>query len=820
MDELLQDFLTESSEQLEALDAQLVRFEREPSDARIIANIYRLVHVIKSACGFLHLQRLEKVANGAEMLIIRLRDRAEPDGETVALTLATIDRIKLILHALGQDRGEPPGDDDRLIAEIEGASEPRPDSSACTVPNTASVLGDVLGPGPSPAERRADSVRVSLDALERLNALVSELVLTRNQLVAAGAENEEGLRAPLRRLSAVTAELGSGVRTARMFPVTKLFANLHRLMRGLSAETGKKVELSLRGGETEIDRQLIEAIRDPLTRVMQNAVVHGIEPPEERRRVGKPEMGVIEVSARLEAGLVCIDVADDGRGFDFDAIRERSFAAGPGSRDEIAALSEVDLCRFMFAPGSGETPRPAGVSNRSPGLEIVRANLDRVGGSASLRNRPGRGATIGLQIPLAAATAPVFIVRAGSERFALLRRFVDEVVKLDLEGGALVDVQGALALVTADGAFPAGNLQVLMGSPHGPRHREAPRIALKINADQGSFALAVDEIIDVQDVVLKSLPTPLRRIPTFSAAVLLGDGGVVLALDPSGLARTLGLPKSGAPRVRPTKVEARPSRTAFVVFRSDGTALRALPASVVAKILQLTPDRIEFAKGDPIINENEQQIPLVDIEGRRPVDLRSGSMTALLLRSGDLSVGLIVGDVVDVVELGGDLADSGRTELGLTIRGGEAIEVLDPMIFFRLPEISPPPRAAAAAEDVLILEPTAFFQRMIAGALDRNGYPARVAGDLAAALALDPERRCAAALVDIDLAIAHRDQITRHLRDSAGRAPVLIGLASHGGPAARGKARKAGLATAVGKFDRAAMLTALRDALRETEIAA
>ena len=291
MDELLKDFLNESSEQLEAIDSQLVRFEREPSDARIVANIFRLVHVIKSACGFLNLQRLERVAYSAETLIIRLRDGATPDAGAVALMLATIDRIKFILRAVSEGRGEPPGDDDRLIAEIESAGEARREAPEPLASPAGYVCEGVLGSGTTPTERRADSVRVSLDALERLTSLVSELVLTRNQLVAAaGAADFDRLRAPLRRLSTVTADLRSGLQAARMLPIARLFANLQRLVRGLSAETGKKVELTLRGGETEVDRQLIEAIRNPLTQIIRNAVAHAIEPLEERRRMGKPEV--------------------------------------------------------------------------------------------------------------------------------------------------------------------------------------------------------------------------------------------------------------------------------------------------------------------------------------------------------------------------------------------------------------------------------------------------------------------------------------------------------------------------------------------------
>jgi two-component system chemotaxis sensor kinase CheA len=821
MDELLKDFLNESSEQLEAIDSQLVRFEREPSDARIVANIFRLVHVINSACGFLNLPRLERVAYSAETLIIRLRDGATPDAGAVALMLATIDRIKFILRAVSEGRGEPPGDDDRLIAEIESAREPRREAPASLASPAGYVSEGVLGSGTAPTERRADSVRVSLDVLERLTSLVSELVLTRNQIVAAaGAADSDRLRAPLGRLSTVTADLRSGLQAARMLPIARLFANLQRLVSGLSAETGKKIEITLRGGETEVDRQLIEAVRNPLTQIIRNAVAHAIEPLEERRRMGKPETSVIEVCAHREAGIVSIDVADDGRGLDFDAIRQRRFASGLGSHDELAAMSEADLCRSLFARGFGAARPGGGAFRRTPGLEIVRADLEQIGGSASLTNRPGCGTTINLQVPLATAVVPAFILRAKDERFAAPQRLVQEIVKLDAgDDGVLIDVHGTLALVTADGILPAGHLGVLTGSAmQTPVSSANPRIALKMRAGLRDFALVVDEIIDVQEIVPEPLPTPLRRIPTFSAAAVLGDGSVVLVLEPCGLASALGLPDTSAPRITPRQPVKPPmSSTAFVVFRSDGPALRALPVTAVAKILQLGPAQIEIADGGPTIHDDGRGIALVDIDGRRFAEPCTRSLMALLLRQGDDSLGLIVDEIIDVVDDGlkVDSADSRRATLG------DTIEILDPAPIFDRQKNSRRLGAAAQRAGVLILEPATFFRRIIAGALDRNGYQAHAVGDLASALTALAAGGCAAALVDVQLATAHQEEIAHHFHDaSGGRPPILIGLASHGGPAVRARARKVGLSTAVGKFDRASMLAALRDAIAQTEIAA
>jgi two-component system, chemotaxis family, sensor kinase CheA len=365
-----------------------------------------------------------------------------------------------------------------------------------------------------------------------------------------------------------------------------------------------------------------------------------------------------------------------------------------------------------------------------------------------------------------------------------------------------------------------------MGSPTRSQDFGAdPRIALKMRAGLEGFALVVDEI-EVQEIALEPLPTPLQQIPTFSAAAVLGDGSVVLVLDPSGLASALGLPKSGAPRLTPAPgIKHRPSSTNFVVFRSDGPTLRALPVTAVARILQLGPAQLESADGECLIRDDGRRIPLIDIEGRSFAGQSARLLTALVLERGDDSLGLIVDEIVDVVEeeLNIEFPGSPCGVLGGAVLRGETIEILDPLLLFdRQKNTRELVSTKAEGAAVLVLEPAAFFQKMIAEVLGRNGYQPRAVGDLATARAgLGQERRCAVALVDVQLAIAYQEEIARCFHDSAvGQPPILIGLASHGGPTVRAKAQNAGLSTVLGKFDRTSMLVALRDALSEPEIAA
>ena len=766
MDELLKDFLTETSDQLEAVGAQLVRFERDPTDARILANIFRLVHAIKAACGFLDLRRLEKIALSAETLIDRLADRAAPKTDAVPLMLEALDRIKFISSALAEGRGEPPGDDEALIARIETGAKGRRAGSVSSVVPAVRVWEAGAG-SEIPPERRAESARFSLASLDNLCALIGKLAVIRNQLAAAAnATDSDGLHAPLGRLSTVAADMRSLVRTARTLPVESLFAGLPGLVRDLAARRGGALDLTLRGGETRIDRSLVQALRDPLARLIRDAVEHGIESAEERRRLGKPEAGALGVSARLEGAVLRLEVADDGRELDFGATGD-----------------------LADRPGSG----------RGAVLREVRANLGPIDGSASLENRAGAGVAAVLRIPVATALVSALILVAAGERYALPTALVEGVLAIGADN-VLVEVKGNLALVAADGVFPAGELWKLTKSP--PRSLStghAPRLALKMRAGALVFVLVVDELLESPEISVQPLPVRPRENAMFSGAAVLDDGSVVLVLDPEGLASAL--PAKPASAREPPASEASPRPTSLVVFRSEGPALRALPVSAVARIVRIPPG----AAG--VIDVGDQQIPLIGVDGQSVAHPRAPDSMALLLGERDDRAGLIVDEIVDIVE-----AEPRE----------ERFEILDlAPLFARQRDIRRSAGANSNGAAVLILEPAAFFRDMIASTLTRHGYRPFAVGDISAASAAAETGDFAAILVDVEMAVASDGGIGRLLRDTAdGLPPALIGLSSHGGPTMRARAGAAGLASVVGKFDRGRLLAALRSALSPTELAA
>src|SRR5664279_1216569 len=397
MDDLLREFVTETNESLDVVDVELVRFEQDPNNAKILDNVFRLVHTIKGTCGFLGLPRLEALAHAAETLMGKFRDGVPATNDAVTLILTTIDRIKQILESLEREQREPDGADDDLISDLERMVERLAPSAAPAAPQytvgtlTPQVLERPLRPG-----------EVSLDDLM---AMVSELVLTRNQLLEIVRRHEDSeFKAPLQRLSHVTAELQEGVMKTRMQPIGNAWQKLPRIVRDLSNELGKQIDLEMQGAETELDRQVLDLIKDPLTHMVRNSADHGLETPEQRRAAGKPEHGRIRLSAYHEGGYIIIQIAEDGRGLNTDRIKAKVIAQGLVSEADIQKLSEAQIHKFIFAPGFSTAAKVTNVSGRGVGLDVVRNNIDQIGGTVDVKSVAGVGLSFTIKIPLTLAT--------------------------------------------------------------------------------------------------------------------------------------------------------------------------------------------------------------------------------------------------------------------------------------------------------------------------------------------------------------------------------------------------------------------------------
>ena len=430
MDDLLVDFLTETNESLAELDLALVRLERTPDDAQTLSLIFRLVHTIKGTCGFLGLPRLEHVAHAGENVLVRVRDGVlaiTPD--TISTVLFAIDRIKEIVTGLAATGSEPAGDNSALVAALNEVAEGRGTPAAAAPPAappvaarrrrapapvrdapalapapvaTAPVATAPVAAAPEPAAPEpveaaqaeapvaGQTIRVGVDVLEGLMTLVSELVLTRNQLLQlARTQEDSAFSVPLQRLSHITSDLQEGVMKTRMQPIGNAWNKLPRLVRDLARELDKRIELVLHGADTELDRQVLELIKDPLTHMVRNSADHGLETPAERREAGKPESGRITLNAFHEGGHIIIEVADDGRGLPVERIRAKALSRGLATEAELAGMTDAQIHRFIFRAGFSTAAVVTAVSGRGVGMDVVKTNIERIGGTIDLKSTPG-----------------------------------------------------------------------------------------------------------------------------------------------------------------------------------------------------------------------------------------------------------------------------------------------------------------------------------------------------------------------------------------------------------------------------------------------
>jgi len=900
MDEMLMEFLAESAEQIEAASAQIVAFERNPEDAALISSIFRLVHTIKGTCGFLGLERLQRLTHHAESLIGCLREGAKATPDVVSAILTAVDQVKVLLADLEEAGQEPEGDDSALIALLEkqvavcqgggeesvaeaadvvaevaapvaepepvvaeappapvAAAEPAPEEedpvsnpqtqesldalvaslraakldvrreqavAAKTAAAPAAESAPAAAKSGEPAEDRrakgADTIRINLNTLERIMNLVSELVLTRNQLIELTRHKEdETLKSPLQRLSTMTTDLQDAVMRARMQPVERVFSNLPRMIRDLAHDLGKKINLVTEGADTELDRQLIDLIRDPLTHLVRNCADHGIEMPEERLRVGKPAAGTVRVSAAHEAGQITIEIADDGRGLDITKIKAKAIQTGVATPQQLERMSDEEIYRFIFAAGFSTADRVTNVSGRGVGMDVVRENIQTIGGSVALSSTPGKGAKFALKIPLTLAIAPALIVEASGQRFALPQHSVVEAVGLNGGEHKIELVQGSKILQLREAVLPIGSLaELLRLSPPEKRVAEAEQLAVIMRVGAHSFGITVDAVVDVQEIVVKPMGGSLSHLSSFSGHTILGDGSVVLILDPNGVCQALGLEQSreGAAANAESSALRGSDITRLVYFRAGSGVDKVLPLSNIARIETVSSEKIEMSNGMMLMKHQGRLMPIV--AAAPDVMVKEGDNTVFVVSPDGEPFGLLIDAIVDIIEekLDVEIAGDQPGIVGAAELNGKVVELIDIGYFV---DIVRPQGQSERPKDrksrLLLVDDAAFFRDMLASTLQAHGFEVVKAGTGAQGLsALGQGAPFDAALIDVDLPDVAGFELAERLREAGGAFP-MIALAPYATRDVLRGAAAAGMAGAVGKFQRTQMLDLIRACIEQ-----
>jgi two-component system, chemotaxis family, sensor kinase CheA len=971
MDELLTEFLTETSEALAVIDNELVRFEQDPSDKAILQDIFRLVHTIKGTSGFLGLPRLESVTHAGEDVLGLFRDGTlEVTPQAVSLILKAIDRVKDIIAGLEESGSEPAGDDTGLIAELRAMADgdaapaaapaaPAPQASAPAesappsdpdggfpvaqelLDEVAAAGGDDSGaptsedggfpvaqelldevaaagggdvptdvhggfpvaqelldevasargtaqsadgtgehteglpagpqppapvaeapaaaaapkaPAQKPAEKpapaaaeaeeprqakessiAAQSVRVNVQLLENLMTLVGELVLTRNQLLqmVRGRDDSE-FKVPLQRLNHITTDVQEGVMKTRMQPIQNAWAKLPRIVRDLSMEMDKKIDLRMLGGETELDRQVLELIKDPLMHMVRNSADHGLETTEGRLEAGKPETGVITLNAYHEGGHIIIEISDDGRGVNIERVKANILSKELATEADLAEMSDQQITQFIFKAGFSTAEKITSVSGRGVGMDVVRTNIEKIGGNVELTSETGKGSRFKINIPLTLAIVSALIVESGGERFAIPQIGVLELVRVsDNSENRIEKINDVPVLRLRDRLLPLVDLPKLqklrvdgeIGSEISQRYVVVSQVGTFI------FGLIVDRVFDTEEIVVKPVAPILRQIPIYSGNTILGDGSVIMILDVNGIASSAGavdVPRNDADDADQEAANTGAERIALLVFRAAGSELRAVPLALVSRLEIIEGSRIEFAHGAAMVQYRNRLMPLIATDGK-PITA-DGQKNLLVFQEGDRAAGLVVEEIVDIVEenLKVELTANQPGLVGTAVIDGKATDVLD--VGHYLTQAFPDwfsgteedrKGGEGSRKRMLLVDDSPFFRNLMAPLFSVAGYEVITADSADDALRMrDDGADFDVIISDIEMPGTDGFQFAEHVRgDPRWKDVPMVALSSRASDKDRERGRAVGFDDYVAKFDRNKVLDSLnRDFRRDADV--
>lgn len=673
MDDLIADFVSECRDMLESLGGEIVAWEAAPQDRARLDSIFRFVHTVKGNCGFFDFPRLEALSHAAEDALADVRaGRRQPDPRLVSAVLAIIDRIGEMVEVIASGASLPVGSDEDLIEALKPGAEQATPAVAVAAASNAMAQGQA-------APR---TIRLSVDLLDRMMSGVSDLVLARNELARRlrDTSTDVAVASAFERMSGIIAEMRDAITRTRMQRIESLFVGLPRMVRDLSAELGRQVLIDIDGGDVELDREMIEMIRDPLTHIVRNAVDHGIEPPAERLNAGKREIGLLSVSARQSGNQILIDIVDDGRGIDGQRLVDKALSAGILERSEATRLGPKERLQLIFEAGLSTAKAVTSISGRGVGMDVVRSNVERIGGVVEVDSKPGQGTAMTLRVPLTLTIIPALTVSIGTQHFAIPRVAIEEIVRASGESVELSEVGGAGIVTIRGRRVPEIVLADLLGLDSDLPDTERTLIVLK-PAGGDVYALSVDRVHDHEELVVKPAAPAVMATGLYAGTTLADDGSPILLFDPAGLARIAGVRFEAQDRsVRLLDEAAAPiateETTPVLLFLDCSGARRAIRLGVVDRIEEVRGAAVSLAAGRVRVQLGQSIIPL---EGLERLPDPNEKLKLFRLSDGETQIGLAFSEVLDLEGIADRiiLADAPGMVEGVTLVAGEPAELVD-----------------------------------------------------------------------------------------------------------------------------------------------
>jgi two-component system chemotaxis sensor kinase CheA len=861
-DEILQEFLAESWENLARLDSEIVVLEKQPQNSELLASIFRTIHTLKGTCGFIGLTGLGSVAHAAENVLGQMRNGdLDVNPQAISVVLQAVDQIKELLHGLEDSGSEPERDNSELIRQLDAiaeagtAPEPKPAAVEFHVPAAAApaetslvangavspdqganpigpaleIEHDVPNDGDSEAVRGQESgkksiadlsIRVHVNVLDSLMNLVGELVLTRNQLLQmVRGEDESKYAAPITHLNRVTTDLQEGVMKTRMQPIGNAWSKLPRLVRDLAQQTGKQIELQMIGAETELDRTVLDAIKDPLTHMVRNSADHGLESAAIRRQRKKPEVGTVKLHAFHEGGHVIICIDDDGAGIALDKVRAKAIKNGLASEANAARLTDKELLQFVFQPGFSTAESITAVSGRGVGMDVVKTQIERIGGTVDLSTKAGVGTSVRIKIPLTLAIISALVVESGGLSFAIPQLGVVELVRLAAEDKHKIErINRNQVFRLRDRLLPLIHLHEALGLPDSRSGEDLDINIVVIQVGDDQFGLTVSEVFDTEEIVVKPVGSLLKDIEIYQGTTILGDGRVIMILDVAGIAGQFGGHVSETNEREQERADqdgdGEGELTSLLLFEAGADGRLSVPLSLVARLEEFPRSEIESTGGRKVVQYRGDLLPLLPIEGH--AGTAPDPQPVIVFSEGNQSMGLMVDRIQDIIEERLVIRIPSRRPgvLGAAIVNGRATDILD--IQHYVNQANPnwfQRKTEQRRRRVLAVDDSIFFRQLITTTLESAGHRVTAATSAIHAVEmLEHGQRFDLIVSDIDMPMMDGYEFAQWFRErQVDRQVPMIALTSNAGPRHVALANQAGFNRHLVKFDAAEFLAAVAE---------
>ncbi|QIR41615.1 chemotaxis protein CheA [Tolypothrix sp. PCC 7910] len=658
IDDDIEAFLVESYENLDQIERDIIEMEKESGNGEELVRIYRSLHTLKGNCGFLPFPKLEALAHAAESLLSSLRERTLAiTPQIISTLLQTIDSIRQMLSTIAATRKEGDRDYVELIQRLTALQQTQ--SAVSPSPQPVELFDSELED--STLTTSESHIRVNVGLLDQVMNLVGELVLARNQVMKLSTKlKDSNLTAACQSLNTITGELQEQVMKTRLQPINSIWQKFPRVVRDLAIASGKQVAVEMVGIDTELDKSIIEAIKDPLTHLIRNCVDHGIEFPAERTAKGKPAVGRLFLKAGYESGKVNIEIGDDGRGLNLDRLKARSQQLGLVSATQAAAMSDSEAMNLIFLRGFSTAEQITNLSGRGVGMDIVKDNIEKINGSIEIDSQLGQGTTFKLKIPLTLAIISALIISSSGEFYAIPQGNLQELVRLEMEQGLKnIEIFYDVPVYRLRGELvPLIYLDQILQIANTVTNSELLSIAI-IQAENYRFGLVVDSIEDIQEIVVKPLGKQLKNVSLFAGATILGDGKVALIIDIVGLAKQAGVSSTYQQLAKATDVSIPDDRQTMLLFTGPQSARMGIPLAIASRLAEIPATAIETVANQTVVRYDNQILPLIDLHsifgiGDRTFDkLATETETLSIIIVSPypaVSVALVVDRILDIVE--------------------------------------------------------------------------------------------------------------------------------------------------------------------------